>query len=271
MAATYFQSSDFWTPGTRYSLALHISVLVFVLFGMPVFFRDDHEPEPSVMVMELVPIKEITNVPTSTPKKQPKEKPKPKPKETPAPPKPKPLPKPEPKKPDSVPLPKPEKPKEKPKERPKEKPKPEPKQERTLKDVLSSLKDLTPEDSATKPDAPNITAKSNKPYNPRLPLSISERDAIRSQIARNWRVPSGVKDAYDLKIRLRIMVQQNGVVSKVEIVDAMRYRSDRVYRAAADSAVRAVWKSSPLRHLPAQKYETWRDMELSFDPREMLY
>ena len=36
------------------------------------------------------------------------------------------------------------------------------------------------------------------------------------------------------------------------------------------SAVRAVHKCSPLKNLPPEKYGSWREMEINFDPKEML-
>ncbi|NBO19672.1 MAG: energy transducer TonB, partial [Proteobacteria bacterium] len=49
-----------------------------------------------------------------------------------------------------------------------------------------------------------------------------------------------------------------------------KYQSDPFYRAAADAAVRAVQRCSPLTGLPSDKYETWKQMELRFDPKYML-
>ncbi len=49
-----------------------------------------------------------------------------------------------------------------------------------------------------------------------------------------------------------------------------RYNSDSFFRAAADSALRAVHECSPLKNLPPEKYDTWHYMELNFDPKDML-
>jgi hypothetical protein len=45
---------------------------------------------------------------------------------------------------------------------------------------------------------------------------------------------------------------------------------EEFFRAAAESAYRAVKKCTPLRQLPVTKYERWRDIELTFNPKEML-
>jgi colicin import membrane protein len=43
---------------------------------------------------------------------------------------------------------------------------------------------------------------------------------------------------------------------------------DALFRPMAESALRAVRACTPLR-LPAARYELWRDVEITFDPREM--
>ena len=43
------------------------------------------------------------------------------------------------------------------------------------------------------------------------------------------------------------------------------------FRAAADSARRAVQECSPLKNLSPEKYQTWRDMEMTFNPKDMLF
>jgi predicted AlkP superfamily phosphohydrolase/phosphomutase len=66
-------------------------------------------------------------------------------------------------------------------------------------------------------------------------------------------------------VRLRIEVDRGGSVRQVTIEDQQRAQNDPIYRALADSAKRAVERSSPLA-LPPGKYEAWREMVLNFDP-----
>ena len=52
----------------------------------------------------------------------------------------------------------------------------------------------------------------------------------------------------------------------------MRYSTDSRYRAFVDSTIRAVKASSPLKGLPAEKYDVrdgWRDVEINFSLKEM--
>ncbi len=81
-------------------------------------------------------------------------------------------------------------------------------------------------------------------------------------------------DAANLKVSLHIEVNPDGSVTSVEFAgDKGRYNSDSFFRAAVDSAIRAVNMASPLKGLPAEKYNVrdgWREMYMDFDPRDML-
>ena len=82
-------------------------------------------------------------------------------------------------------------------------------------------------------------------YKPGLPLSISERDAIKSQIMQNWSTTSfsGAKDVHKMTATLIITLDIDGNVKGIERKDRFRYKNDTIYRALVDSAERAVRKS----------------------------
>ena len=89
---------------------------------------------------------------------------------------------------------------------------------------------------------------------------------------RHWSPPAGVKDDYSLDVSLDVQLRQDGSVISVNFMPetAARMRSNPQMRAAAQSARRAVLKASPLKNLPLNKYGSWKDMTLNFNPR-MLY
>lgn len=266
--------------GRKLSGIIHFFVFLLVIFGLPSFLEPTLPPEPTAISVEVLPISAISNIkPSDAPKAEKKPEPKPEPKEE-----KKPTP---PVKTDEPPPPPP--PPEKPapvKEKPPEPKKPEKKEEKKKKDkkeddlaaVLKAVKDTAKKQN----DKPNKekkedsgdTAKSKSDnYNADLPMSMSEQDAIRSQIAACWSVPAGAKDAHNLIVVLRLQLEEDGTVISVELSgdSKARYGSDSFFRSAADSAMRAVRQCSPLKNLPPEKYGTWRDMELTFDPRDMLY
>ena len=101
-------------------------------------------------------------------------------------------------------------------------------------------------------------------------LTISEVDAIRYQIEQCWSVPAGARDARDLVIRVRFSLKPDGSLrAPPEILDRDRM-NDSFFRAAAESASRAVRLCTPLKNLPTGKYDRWQEIILTFNPRDML-
>ena len=119
----------------------------------------------------------------------------------------------------------------------------------------------------------NSKTSSQNPYNDALPLTISEKEMIKRQIMENWTIISGAKGAKDLIVQLHLTLARDGTVNNVNIVQKNRYNNDDIFRATADSAIRAIYKSSPLQNLPPEKYNSkdgWQHIELNFDPSDMF-
>jgi outer membrane biosynthesis protein TonB len=139
------------------------------------------------------------------------------------------------------------------------------------------LKNLAPQRSVPSPDAPPqnprpaVTRPSSQPKAPLgSQLTASEIDLVRHQIARCWNVPAGARDAKDLVVEIRVVVDPDGTVEQATIVDQGRM-GDPFYRAAAESARRAFFNPlcRPL-HLPAEKYAIWKDLLVDFSPKDIL-
>ena len=139
------------------------------------------------------------------------------------------------------------------------------------------LKNLATQPTAASPDAPPQRARiaSARPSSqPRAPLgsqiTASEVDLVRQQIARCWNVPAGARDAKDLVVEIRVVVDPDGTVRQATIVDQPRL-SDPFFRAAAESAKRAFFNPlcRPL-HLPPDKYAIWKDLVVDFSPKDIL-
>jgi hypothetical protein len=143
----------------------------------------------------------------------------------------------------------------------------------------SLLKNLTRQQMAeaenTPPARPRVSSGAPPSSQPKAPLgsqlSASEKDLIIQQIERCWVVPAGAKDADNLVIEVKAVVNPDGTVQQATIVDGGRYGSDPFFRAAADSAKRAVLnpQCSPL-SVPADKYEAWHNLDLFFNPKDLL-
>src|SRR5436305_2763229 len=142
----------------------------------------------------------------------------------------------------------------------------------------SLLKNLTRQQTAEAEDAPpqprRPTAAAAASSQPKAPLgaqlTASEMDLLRQQLYQCWNVPAGVRDAKDLVIEIRVIVGPDGVAQKATIVDQGRL-GDPVFRAAAESARRTFSnpQCTPL-HVPAGKYEVWKDLVVDFSPKDIL-
>src|SRR4051794_40760798 len=94
---------------------------------------------------------------------------------------------------------------------------------------------------------------------------------ISEQITPCWNIPEGAKGKA-VKAELHIVLQPDGSVRSVEVVDSERMVSDPAFRKFAESTIRAVRACSPLK-LPSEQYQMWRNIFFNFDssldPNEM--
>jgi len=102
-------------------------------------------------------------------------------------------------------------------------------------------------------------------------LTLSEEDALKAQIFGCWSIPLGLPYNEDLLVRIKLMLEPDGSVTKTEILDHARMNKpgQNFYKVLAESALRAVKLCQPLR-VPTSGYERWKELQLNFDAREML-
>jgi outer membrane biosynthesis protein TonB len=98
-------------------------------------------------------------------------------------------------------------------------------------------------------------------------LSQSEIDALRQRIQACWSVPAGAAEAKDLVVQVRIQFNQDGSLQAEPIL--LNHGSGPYFQVAAESALRAVRRCAPYSFLPVAKYDAWKDVEVTFDPRDM--
>ena len=138
--------------------------------------------------------------------------------------------------------------------------------------MLKSVAKTAREYEEAKPTEDSSSRAVSSNYDSSQPLTLSERDLIRNQLKKCWNVPAGARNAHELIVLLRVKLNPDASLISVELAaNEGRYRADSFFRAAADSAIRAVQRCTPIRGLPQDKYTRWKDMELTFDPKEMLF
>jgi len=107
--------------------------------------------------------------------------------------------------------------------------------------------------------------------NPNFKLSATEEDAVRRTIAPCWNIDPGALNYKSMQVELKLTLSPDGIVTGAEVTDRGRYYSDSEFRAAADSARRAVLNDRCHKlPLPPDQYASWQTTYLTFDPQQIL-
>ncbi len=100
-------------------------------------------------------------------------------------------------------------------------------------------------------------------------LSQSEIDALRARLMALWNPPVGAQDADSFQITIRIKFKRDGTLASGPQVltsgDGARFNAMR------DSAARAVLVGQPYTMLRPDHYDIWKEIDFTFDTREMFH
>lgn len=99
-------------------------------------------------------------------------------------------------------------------------------------------------------------------------LSQSEIDALRARLRQCWNPPVGVSDARNLFVVFRVVFNRNGTIAREPAL--IEGTASQMGPALGESAKRALLQCQPFTMLRPETYETWKDMEIKFDPVEMF-
>jgi colicin import membrane protein len=99
-------------------------------------------------------------------------------------------------------------------------------------------------------------------------LSQSEIDALRAKLISLWNPPAGINKPEDFIIRIRIRLGKDGRLSGPPMV--LTSGQGTLFDATRDSAVRAIFRGQPYDMLSPATYDVWKDMEINFDPRDLM-
>jgi hypothetical protein len=103
---------------------------------------------------------------------------------------------------------------------------------------------------------------------PAAQMSQSEIDALRARISSCWSPPPGIDANSKLYVVLRVLFKPDGsMVNEPTLVEAT---ASQLGPALAESAKRALLLCQPFTMLKAEHYDQWKDLELKFDPHELL-
>jgi hypothetical protein len=261
-----------------YSLTFHSVMILLTILSLPFMLREPIDLPP-IVSMELIQISDKTNIPYAPKARKIIEETKKKEEERlvseQAPPSAKAK-----EKPDRIPLPNEKKEKQKlvKKKQNPEEVKPEIRQssEFEKKEIvdtnqIAALIDKAKEDEAVKQKKTDKITQSSKKNSFATGLTLSEEDALRAQIFGCWSVPLGLPYNEDLLVRIKLSLKKDGTIMNSEILDHQRMNrpGQKFYKVLAESALRAVRLCQPLK-VPPTGYDKWKEIQLNFNPTEML-
>ena len=261
-----------------YSISFHTVIVLLTILSLPFMLRDPIDLPPIVSV-ELIQITDKTSIPYAPKARKIIEDTKKKEEERlvseQAPPAAKAK-----EKPDRIPLPnekKEEKQIIKKKQNPEEV-KPEIRQasEFEKKEIIdtnqiAALIDKAKEEEAAEQKKTKKITQSSQKNSFASGLTLSQEDALRAQIFGCWSVPLGLPYDENLLVRIKLKLKKDGTIIKSEILDHQRMNKpgQKFYKVLAESALRAVRLCQPLK-VPPTGYDKWKDLQLTFNPTEML-
>jgi colicin import membrane protein len=113
--------------------------------------------------------------------------------------------------------------------------------------------------------APSLGASSGKASQ----LSQSELDALAARLRALWNPPIGQQDAEQVQVTILISFKRDGTLADGPRV--MTSGSGVRFNAMRDSAVRAVLMGQPYTMLRPDHYDSWKQIEFTFDTRDMFH
>jgi colicin import membrane protein len=133
--------------------------------------------------------------------------------------------------------------------------------------VAALLDKRDPQRQAIAGDAINTAPSLGTPGANAPELSQSELDALIARLRRLWSPPVAFAETGNA-ITIRIILgRDRRLVGGPEVKTAGK---GPMYEAARDAAIRALYQAQPFDMLRTETFETWRDMEITFDPRWMF-
>lgn len=114
----------------------------------------------------------------------------------------------------------------------------------------------------------NSTAALGAPTGVAARMTQTELDALRARLMALWNPPAASRNVEELMVVVRIKLTPDGRV--VGAPQVLNNGSNVLFQAARDSALRAIYRGQPFDMLQPAHYELWKEMDITFDPRDLL-
>jgi hypothetical protein len=157
---------------------------------------------------------------------------------------------------------------------PRQRPKPEPPQPQfSVDSVLALLDSRAPPKAPTPPPQAQIAEAPQKGLGAQTASTLDLRDALLSQIRECWNVPVGAPTPEKLIVQVRVFLARDGSLAqppRSEPQTRAAAASNPYMRTAEEAALRAVNVCAPYKLLPVDRYDSWREIVMTFDPTRMI-
>ena len=157
---------------------------------------------------------------------------------------------------------------------PKPRPKPKPKPEKPklnvdeLAALLNKIPDEPPPVEPSQTDGVPTQGDIEQLLGNDAANSADLIDYLSQATSKCWSPPTGVAEAQDLVISVKINFAEDGSVTGTP--EVMNNSPNPLFGVAAAAAVRAVLICAPYDKLPRDRYEEWRETQINFNPAKMF-
>lgn len=132
-------------------------------------------------------------------------------------------------------------------------------------DILAALTEAQSEDDGA-PEAAGQSEPSSAPEGP--PLTGGERDALRVAISSCWNIGTSSTEAQRTTVVVGMDMTPEAKPSNIRLISS-NGATESATNIAYEAARRAILRCQTKIDLPAEKYETWREIEITFNPEKM--
>jgi hypothetical protein len=99
-------------------------------------------------------------------------------------------------------------------------------------------------------------------------MTLNYQEYIQTKMAGCWKIDSGAKDYRNLRVEVRVMLNKDGAVQDIAVLNNMRIIAspNDSWRAARDNVIFAINQCAPYDKLPNSDYSTWKTTKMTFQP-----
>lgn len=149
---------------------------------------------------------------------------------------------------------------------PKRPPQPQPKFD--PREMQALLDKRTPQRQEATGGAINNNVSLGAPKGAAAQLSQNELDALRAKLAQLWNPPAGARNPEEIVVTIRLRLNPDG-----RLADGPRVvtsGNSTLFMVSRERAIKAIMQGQPFDMLRPETYELWKDIEITFDPRDMI-